>query len=88
MCLWGVGAIAVIHSLPYTINLNMDYHNVLVGGGGHRGSREWSHMCAMTHSHVCHDSFTCVPGLIHITIMCLWGVGAIAVVVSGLTCVP
>jgi len=21
------------------------------------------HMCAMTHSHVCHDSFTCVPWL-------------------------
>ena len=26
-------------------------------------------MCAMTHSHVCHDSFTCVPWLIHMCTM-------------------
>ena len=26
-------------------------------------------MCAMTHSHVCHDSFTCVPWLIHMCAM-------------------
>jgi len=28
-----------------------------------------SYMCAATHSHVCHDSFTCVPWLIHMCAM-------------------
>jgi len=27
------------------------------------------HMCAITHSYVCHDSFICVPWLIHIWAM-------------------
>ena len=27
------------------------------------------HMCAMTHSYVCHDSFICVPWLIHMRAM-------------------
>jgi len=27
--------------------------------------------CAMTHSHVCHDSFTCVPWLIHTCVISL-----------------
>ena len=28
------------------------------------------HMCAMTHSYVCHDSFICVPWLIHMCAKC------------------
>jgi len=47
--------------------------------GAHSSSWEWQflppvvpwliHKSAMTHSYVCHDSFTCVPWLIHMSAM-------------------
>jgi len=35
----------------------------------HSSTPQVWHVCAMTRSHVCHDSFTCVPWLLHMCAM-------------------